>query len=380
MTHSFDDNRTKAVYPVTVPGEQYGMYGASLPTMLFKNRVLHFHTDFNQQAIQHFMMSLDFLASTEAMKEEGRPKKITIHVSSPGGLVDDGCFLMDRIELIKELTGEPVEIIVETRAASMGSLMSQSASPGRLMMHYGNISESVNMVHALSYGHPADKRDAHGRQYGEALIKMANLYRYYLRRIHRTLVEFHGYEAGDELMSRIFRWLVVHMEARDTYLDPIEAYEAGMVDFIILHERSRVEYDKAMQWREGFFKEVSSPGVTGTAETRLEPQKKRVSLSEDEYNRATQRVIQLQREAYEQAKKLREHKHNNAVVQALRAMDKLREKEGSGPIHGIHDEKNSPMDTVIEVFKASLRPEDTTIDPTPDQRFADADETDNDDK
>ena len=363
----------EAVYPLSVPDKEFGEYGASLFTHNFKERKLFFHTDFNTASVQQTMIALHYLASKKVMARENRPRKITLSVSSPGGLVDDGCFMMDLIESIKERTHEPVEVVVEVRAASMGSLLTQSASPGRLFMYMGAMSQSVNMIHSLSYGVGSSKRDAHVRGVGDTRLSMANLYRYYARRMYRTLVEFHGHEPGKELLRDIFIWLKNHMEALDTFLHPVACFEVGIVDFIVLHEHEKMAYDKALDWRDGFWAEETRDG-----KTTLVRQENRKRLEPEEFKHATERVIELQQKSYRDAKALLERRTSDAWVKGLEALDRRREEESNGLLHQIGEEKPDHIAEVADIFAQALDDVDVAPPYRADYGHDEPDDTDSD--
>lgn len=341
------------VDPIVVTDPETEKFGVSIPSWLAGKRKVSFTEQFTSKAVELFWGNLEYLASEKAMSKKNRPRQITVFVSSPGGLVDDGCYLIDYMDRIKKLTQEPIEIIVGPCAASMGSLLSQTASPGHLFMHYGRLNSSMNMVHALSYGRPSGKRDGHSRQLGSSLFRMSDFYALYVRRIYMTQVAFRGREPGNNLKAEIQEWLLRQMEAKDTFMDAIQAFNNGLCDFIDIDEMLTREYRRALQWRDGFLKEVAKPdGPNGGVKTSLEEQKTRVKLESKERIRATDYVISLQQQAYQLAEELHRQKKDNPTVRALSALDGLRQQEGEGPNGSIGAPHADPITEAMKAFKA----------------------------
>lgn len=140
------------------------------------------------------------------LKDPGKP--ITLIINSPGGSIDAGFAIWDQVKMITS----PVTTIVTGLAASMGSVLSLCASPGkRLATQNARI-----MIHQPSIGGPitgqATDLDIHAREILKTKSRLIDLY----------------VEATKQTREVIERAI-----DRDTWMSAQEAKDFGLLDAII---------------------------------------------------------------------------------------------------------------------------------------------------
>lgn len=119
-------------------GEKSKPFDAKVEELLLKKRRIFFSTAVSDESAKDAIRKLWYLEHTDP----GKP--ILFVINSPGGSVDSGFAIWDQIMMITS----PVTTLVTGLAASMGSLLSLAAAPGkrfatknaRIMIHQPLIS------------------------------------------------------------------------------------------------------------------------------------------------------------------------------------------------------------------------------------------------
>ncbi|GAB4185677.1 MAG: ATP-dependent Clp protease proteolytic subunit [Simkaniaceae bacterium] len=139
-------------------------------------------------------------------KEPGKP--ILFVINSPGGSVDSGFAIWDQIKLLSS----PVTTLVTGLAASMGSVLSLSAAPGkryctansRIMIHQP-------AIHGVIQGQATDLEIQ-----AKEILKTRN-----------AIIEIYMGATGKD-----FKTIEKALD-RDTWMNPQEAKEFGLIDQIV---------------------------------------------------------------------------------------------------------------------------------------------------
>ncbi len=98
-----------------------GRLSDKIKTKLLDARRIFMCTDFNDESANDVINQLWYLE----LSDPGKP--ILLVINSPGGVVDAGFAIWDQIRMISS----PVTTLVTGLAASMGSVLSLAAEPGR---------------------------------------------------------------------------------------------------------------------------------------------------------------------------------------------------------------------------------------------------------
>jgi len=160
--------------------------------------------DIEKETARHAIERLRELAN------DGR-KPITIYINSAGGNVTDGLALHDTIRYLVSL-GHEITIVVQGMAYSMGSVVLQSASPGRRLA----FPHSWIMIHE-----PAKWA---GWQSTSAAAQHLDRLKQMQGQIYRILAERSG---------KPLRQIIRDTKRTDFYLDAISARDYGLIDAVL---------------------------------------------------------------------------------------------------------------------------------------------------
>lgn len=237
------DEQAKGAYDVMVPDHDAQGRGYDLRSLAFRNRVLYLHGPVNEHSMNLLCMQLQYLCVPASLKQERRERRILIYVSSPGGSVWDGLLFMEYIRQVREATNEPVYVIDQSFAASMGSAITQAASPGCRM---GFIS-TIHMIHESAYGKQG-KTSTHAEEVGFTAKLEVQLWREYERAILDNRQLFFGDDINDpKLRAQVRYFLMTQVKRRDTFLTASQAQEYSLLDFVIPSNTLQVKYYHAME-------------------------------------------------------------------------------------------------------------------------------------
>lgn len=212
-------------YHIAVPDNSHGGRGFSLPSMLFKLGELYLHGPVSAESVSALVLAIDYWMYVQ--KKGGKttkndlPKYLTLNINSPGGSVLDGLGLWAKLNEVKQSTHMPLFTVVNGYAASMGSLMSQAASPHCRLATL----ESWHMVHELSSGTQGKLSDQlKSTEFSKDL--MAQLYDIYEAR---------------NTAGKKAEWFL-EQEGNDVWLKPWECLKAGLADYIVIDRNEMYRY------------------------------------------------------------------------------------------------------------------------------------------
>lgn len=145
------------------------------------------------------------------LQSENSTKPIHMYINSPGGSVTSGLAIYDTMQYVKP----PIATWCVGQACSMGSLLLAAGEPG--MRH--SLPNSRIMIHQPSGGASGQATDIQIQ--AEEIQKMKNkLTQIYAKHTDQTF---------DVLMGKM---------ERDTFLDPEEAKQLGLIDSVLEHPPS----------------------------------------------------------------------------------------------------------------------------------------------
>jgi ATP-dependent Clp protease protease subunit len=190
-----------SLVPMVVEQTSKGERAMDIYSRLLKDRVIMLDTDVNETSASLIVAQLLFLESEDSDSD------INFYINSPGGSVIAGLSILDTMRFIKC----DVSTIVMGQAASMGSLLASSGTPGKRLM----LPSARHMIHQVSSGTRGTAIDM--KIALEETLKLNE----YLTRIY---VENTGktYEQLEQDMSR------------DKFMSAQESVEYGLVDRIIV--------------------------------------------------------------------------------------------------------------------------------------------------
>lgn len=139
-------------------------------------------------------------------KDPGKP--ILFVINSPGGSVDSGFAIWDQIKLISS----PITTLITGLAASMGSVLSLAAPPGRrFATENSRIMIHQPAIHGVIRGQATDLEIQ-----AKEIIKTRN-----------AIVQIYTEATGQDMK------VIEKALDRDTWMSPIEAQKFGLIDGII---------------------------------------------------------------------------------------------------------------------------------------------------
>lgn len=240
---SMTPDQVKNAYDIMVPDPEAQGRGYDLRSLAFRNRVLYLHGGVTTESMNLLCMQIQYLCAPPVLKDPRRTRRIVLYVSSPGGSVTAGLLLKEYIRQVKEITNEPVYVIDQEQAASMGSSITQSASPG---CRFGFVS-TLHMIHESAYGLNG-KASEHAEQVGMNIKLESQFWLGYEQAMlaHREL--FYGDDPNNGVLrAQIRHFLLSQCKRRDTFLTASEAQKLGLLDFVITSNSDQIRYYKAME-------------------------------------------------------------------------------------------------------------------------------------
>lgn len=139
-------------------------------------------------------------------KDPGKP--ILFVINSPGGSVDSGFAIWDQIRLISS----PITTLITGLAASMGSVLSLAAPPGRrFATENSRIMIHQPAIHGVIRGQATDLEIQ-----AKEIIKTRN-----------AIVQIYTEATGQDIK------VIEKALDRDTWMSPLEAQKFGLIDSII---------------------------------------------------------------------------------------------------------------------------------------------------
>lgn len=189
-----------SLVPMVVEQTSKGERSYDIYSRLLRDRVIMLDTDVNETSASLIVAQLLFLES------EDPDSDVHFYINSPGGSVIAGLSILDTMRFIKC----DVSTIVMGQAASMGSLLASSGTPGKRLM----LPSARHMIHQVSSGTRGTAIDM--KIALEETLKLNE----YLTRIY---VENTGktYEQLEQDMSR------------DKFMSAQESVEYGLADRVI---------------------------------------------------------------------------------------------------------------------------------------------------
>ena len=126
-----------SLIPMVVEQTSRGERSYDIYSRLLKDRIIMLHDDVNEHSASVIVAQLLFLESES-------DKDIHFYINSPGGSVIAGLSILDTMRFVKC----DVSTIVMGQAASMGSLLASSGTPGKRLI----LPSARHMIHQVSSG------------------------------------------------------------------------------------------------------------------------------------------------------------------------------------------------------------------------------------
>ena len=195
------DMRMQHLIPMVVEQTSRGERSYDIYSRLLKNRIIFLGDEIEDSLANLIIAQLLFL------EQEDPDKDIDLYINSPGGSVTAGMAIYDCMQLIKP----DVSTICIGMAASAAALLLCSGAKGkRFSLPYSRI--LIHQPWIKSIGGQATDVDIHARE----IIKTKE-----------TLNNIIACNTGQPLEK------VKRDTERDYYMDPDEAVEYGIIDYII---------------------------------------------------------------------------------------------------------------------------------------------------
>jgi ATP-dependent Clp protease protease subunit len=170
--------------------------------VLLKARRIYFGDAVDSDSVRDAIRKLWYLELTDP----GKP--ILLVINSPGGSVDAGFAVWDQVHMITS----PVTTLVTGLAASMGSVLSLCAAPGRrFATPYARIMIHQPSIHGVIRGQATDL-DIQAKE---------------MLKTRGTLVDLYAKKTGKS------KAVIDKAIDRDTWMTPQEALEFGLLDKIV---------------------------------------------------------------------------------------------------------------------------------------------------
>lgn len=177
-------------------------FDAKLEELLLKKRRVFFSSAVTDETAKDAIRKLWYLEYTDP----GKP--ILFVINSPGGSVDSGFAIWDQLHMITS----PITTLVTGLAASMGSVLSLAAEPGkRFATKNARIMIHQPLIHGVIQGQATDL-EIHAKE----IIKT-----------RKALVELYVEATGKDYD------LIEKTIDRDTWMSSAEAKDFGLLDGIV---------------------------------------------------------------------------------------------------------------------------------------------------
>ena len=190
--------------PEQAPGQKIAisLLEDRIDEVMLNNRRIFLSDAVDNESAQKIIRKLWFLEASNP----GKP--ILFVINSPGGSVDSGLAIWDQIQMITS----PVTTLVTGMAASMGSVLSLAAAPGRrFATKYARIMIHQPSIHAIVRGQATDL-EIHAKE----IIKTRDM-----------LIDLYSKHTGKskEVIERALD--------RDTWFSSEEALAFGLLDKVV---------------------------------------------------------------------------------------------------------------------------------------------------
>lgn len=196
--------------PIVIEQTGRGERAYDIFSRLLKERIICLMGPVDDNITSLIVAQLLFLQS------ENSTKPIHMYINSPGGAVTSGLAIYDTMQYVKP----PIATWCVGQACSMGSLLLAAGEPG--MRH--SLPNARIMIHQPSGGASGQASDIQIQ--AEEILK-----------IKKKLTNIYAKHTNQE-----FDLLTAKME-RDTFLDPEEAKQLGLIDSVLEHPPSVAKDD-----------------------------------------------------------------------------------------------------------------------------------------
>lgn len=177
-------------------------FDAKIEEMMLKKRRIFFSSSVSDQSAKEVIRKLWYLEHTNP----GKP--ILFVINSPGGSVDSGFAIWDQMQMISS----PVTTLVTGLAASMGSVLSLAAAPGkRFATPFARIMIHQPLISGVIQGQATDLEIQ-----AKEIIKT-----------RRQIVDVYARATGKDPA------LIEKTIDRDTWMSASEAKDFGLLDGIV---------------------------------------------------------------------------------------------------------------------------------------------------
>lgn len=191
-----------ALVPIVIEQTSRGERSFDIYSRLLKDRVILLEGEVHDQMANLIVAQLLFLESEDPDKE------IFLYINSPGGSVTAGLAIYDTLQFIKC----PITTIVLGHAASMGSFLAQSGSPGKRLI----LPNATHLIHQPLGGARGQASDM------EIQVKE-------ILRLKKSLTEIY---VKHNSKGKTFDELTRDMD-RDFIMTAEEAVEYGLADEVV---------------------------------------------------------------------------------------------------------------------------------------------------
>lgn len=173
-----------------------------METLLLDKRRIFLSSSVDENSARDIIRKLWYLE----YKDPGKP--ILFVINSPGGSVDSGFAIWDQIKLISS----PITTLITGLAASMGSVLSLAAPPGRrFATENSRIMIHQPAIHGVIRGQATDLEIQ-----AKEIIKTRN-----------AIVQIYTEATGQDMK------VIEKALDRDTWMNPLEAQKFGLIDSIV---------------------------------------------------------------------------------------------------------------------------------------------------
>jgi ATP-dependent Clp protease protease subunit len=187
--------------PMVIEQDGRGERAMDIWSRLLKDRIIMLDTDVNEHSASIIVAQLLYLESVDPTAD------INFFINSPGGSVTAGLAILDTMEFIRP----DISTTVLGQAASMGSLLASSGTPGKRYI----LPNARHMIHQVSSGTRGTAIDMK-IALEETLALNTRLTEIYVKNTGKT------FEQLEKDMSR------------DCYMSAADALNYGLVDKIIV--------------------------------------------------------------------------------------------------------------------------------------------------
>ncbi len=189
-----------SLVPIVLEKTPHGERSYDIFSRLLKDRIIMVNGEVRSEMASLIVAQLLFLESDDSKAE------ITMFVNSPGGSVTAGMSIIDTMNFVKPA----ISTIITGQAASMGSLIATSGTPGRRSM----LPHATHMIHQPLGGFSGQASDAerHVKELVRWKTALTNIY------VEATGKDYETLEADMD---------------RDNFMTASESLAYGLVDEIV---------------------------------------------------------------------------------------------------------------------------------------------------